>query len=132
MCTSPRRGSTQRVSGLFVFLKYFGWYPHPPIYTPSPYTPSLLLYIIYLYLHIIYSTSFMVITLTCRFSPRIIFIQTHSIHIMLLKKKFVRDKLTSDNAAVWHQAIAIAGALIAGNKQQWCFDKWREMLTMQK
>ena len=45
----------------------------------------------------------MVITLTCRFSPRIIFIQTHSIHIMLLKKKFVRDKLTSDNAAVWHQ-----------------------------
>ena len=74
----------------------------------------------------------MVITLTCRFSPRIIFIQTHSIHIMLLKKKFVRDKLTSDNAAVWHQAIAIAGALIAGNKQQWCFDKWREMLTMQK
>ena len=33
-------------------------------------------------------------------------IQEHSIHIMLLKQKFVRDQLTSDNAAVWHQVIA--------------------------
>ena len=52
----------------------------------------------------------------------------------MLKHKFVRDKLTSDNAAVWHQVIAGAYgnngaktttriALIAGTHGKWSSKK---------
>ena len=41
ICAHPPAGVRPKgFVDFLVFPKDFGWYPHPPTYTPSPYTPS--------------------------------------------------------------------------------------------